>query len=150
MAEIQVGGKAVVFGLPAFTVSKGTIADPATPVSVYVTEVQYEKQHDVDETRDADGDVTHVTLYNQREQCTVTCYPYGTAKSDANTANALIDLGNSLGMTGAAANDSDIGTDTEKVWLVTGSSKSRTQTGKAVWSLTLQRWSGISSYAQLS
>jgi len=152
MAEIQVGGHAVVWGVPAFTgLAKGTIADPGTAVAVYITEVNYELQHDVEETREADGDVVNLTMYNQREQCSVTCYPYGTTKSNADTANSLPALGNSFGITDSANADAEIGGSSEKVWLVTGASKARTQTGKTVWNLTLQRWSGITGgYAQLS
>ena len=149
MAEIQVGGKAVVFGLPLFTLDTGTTAAPTTDVAVYITEVQYEKAADMEETRNEAGEVSNITYYNANETCTITCYPYGTDRSAANTANALPAIGSVVGVTGTTANDTDIGT-TEKEWTLTAASKSRSQTGKAVWTLTLRRFAGLTSYYQLS
>lgn len=155
MAEIQVGGHAVVFGMPAFTVDSGT-ADPATTdVAVYITEVQVEKASDLEETRNGDGEVVNLTYYNANETCTVTCYPYGTTAANAKTANALPAIGSVIGISGeSATEDPDISntgtTPWEKSWTITGASKSRSQTGKVVWTLNLKRFAGISSYSQLS
>ena len=147
---VQVGGHAVVFGMPNFVSAKGTIADPGTAVSVYITEVSHEHQTDSEETRDKDGAVVNMTMYNHREQLTVTCYPYSTTTALAKGANELPEIGMSFGLTGEADNDKDIAIAAETVYMVTAASKTRSQTGKAVWNLTLVKWDGITSYAQLS
>ena len=151
MPDLQVGGKAVVWGVPAITMQKGIIVDPATSIGVYITDVNFEHQQDVEETRLPSGDVVNLCFYNQRQQCTISCFPYGATKGAAQTEDNLMPLpGWALGLTDLANSDPMIAGTTETQWLVTAASKQRTNTAKSQWNLTLTKYVGISTYASLA
>lgn len=165
MAEIQVGGKALVFGLASHSILSGVAggtswdteaevtsnAGAGATIEVYITDVNYEKGSDIEETRSQDGEVVNLCYYGFRETATITCIPYGSTKSAAQSENVLPQVGYPLKYVGSAtADDDDIGDSSGKFYTITGASKVRTATGKCVWTLNLRKDQGITSHSILA
>lgn len=153
MAAIQLG-TAVVFGMPALTsIKNGTTEAGATSASALayiITGLSLTNNRSVEETADADGDIVNATFYGQTTDATLECFPADTSIANAKTANVLPAVGSVLKITPSSdTEDADLATAAVGYWTVTAASKTRSNTAKATFSLTLKRWGGISSHSQL-
>ncbi len=153
MAAIQIG-TAVVFGMPALTSLKtGTTEAAATSASALaytITGLTLTKNRSVEESMDADGDIVNATFYGQTEEATIECFPADTSIANAKTANALPAIASVLKITPSSDTaDADLATAAVGYWTITGASKTRSNSAKTTFSLTLKRWGGISSHSQL-
>lgn len=154
MAAVQIG-TAIVWGIPTVTSLKtgSTEANAlaATARALVVTGVSVSESRQVDETLDADGDISAVVMYGQSKEAQVECFPTASTIADAKTANALPAVGDVIQVVlSSATEDIDFGTTSGGTyWTITGASKNRSNTAKATWTLTLKKWGGISSQSQL-
>jgi len=131
-------GIGVVWGIGTNNVTAGTgVLRP--------TQQALAKDIEMIEHRDTTGEVVGTTTFNGTRTLELDVYPAGTTL--ANATDAAINIpapGSTVALTDA--NDTEIGT----TWLVTASSKRKTNTDKTVVTLSLKRWDGISTYTTIS
>lgn len=97
------------------------------------------------EHRDTSGEVVGTTTFNATQSLELDVYPAGTTLATA--ADALVNFpapGSTVTLTDSG--DAEI----DGVWLVTASSKRKTNTDKVIGTLSLKNWAGISSYTTIS
>ena len=97
------------------------------------------------EHRDTSGEVAGTSTFNATQALELDVYPAGTTLATA--ADALVNFptpGSTVTLTDSG--DAEI----DGVWLVTASSKRKTNTDKVIGTLSLKNWSGISSYTTIS
>ena len=101
----------------------------------------------IDEAGATIGQVIH----DKNREVSLTCYPTGDTLARAKTSNALPGIGDRCIVKephGANTYDADIGSKAESTsyryhhYLVTGASKSKSQTDVVSFDVTLQRWDG--------
>jgi hypothetical protein len=138
MAAIQ-QGIAVIWAVSS------SIAVVATGGEKRITGQTVGREADTVEHRGANGDVVGVTTFNQRETLELTLYPSGTSILLAKGENILPLPGAVL--TVIDADDLDIG---GKAYYVVSSSKVKGLEDKCVMTVSLARWSTISSYTPIS
>jgi hypothetical protein len=131
-------GIGVVWGIGTNNVTAGTgVLRP--------TQQALAKDIEMIEHRDTTGEVVGTTTFNGTRTLELDVYPAGTTL--ANATDAAINIpapGSTVALTDT--NDTEIGT----TWLVTASSKRKTNTDKTVVTLSLKRWDGISTYTTIS
>lgn len=97
------------------------------------------------EHRDESGEVKGVTTFNATQTLELDIYPAGATLAAA--ADALVNFP-APGSTVTLTDSGD--TEIDGVWLVTASSKRKTNTDKVIGTLSLKKWAGISSYTTIS
>ena len=98
---------------------------------------------------DAFGEVRGFTTYNQSSQIQIECYPSGTSVANARTLRGDMPQPGDR-VTLADTVDSTSNNPVLGDWICTASDLRQSNSDKAVISLTLQRFAGITSYTPVS
>tara|TARA_R110002020_G_scaffold13730_3_gene49206 strand:+ start:292 stop:684 length:393 start_codon:yes stop_codon:yes gene_type:complete len=122
-------GTAIVWG----TASTDVVSTAIATGTVSVTGEDFAREADKNEIRGADGSISSIYYYNQRNTLSLKVYPSGSSAD----ADSLPALGEKVTIT--AAGDSDLAGD----WIADSVSKSRKVDGIVEFDLGLTQYSGI-------
>jgi hypothetical protein len=133
-------GAAVSFG---FTGTDGIAASQLTG-KIILQSADLSKAADVEEIRDADGDVVNRTFYNQSQEASLEFIPTGGSMATARTNGALLEPGAIVNITACADIPELVATN----WIVdTGGRISGSNTGAKRVTLPLKRHAGVTAAA---
>lgn len=143
-------GRGLVWGITTTGMEKNGVAITNASAIVYQSQ-SLTRNTDSTEHKDGNGEVVGLTTYNQSQDLEVECYPTGTtagtATADARTLrNLLPNPGDRVTMLDTVDASDPIKTD----FICTGASYRKSNSDKAIITLTLKRYTGITSYAAVS
>lgn len=131
-------GIGVVWGIGTTNVTAGTgVLRP--------TQQALGKDIELIEHRDTTGEVVGTTTFNATQTLEIDIYPAGSTLAAA--ADAAVNFpapGATVALTDSG--DSEI----NGTWLVTASSKRKTNTDKTIGTISCKKWAGVSSYNTIS
>lgn len=131
-------GIGVVWGIGTTNVTAGTGV-------LRQTQQALSKDIELIEHRDTTGEVVGTTTFNATQTLELDVYPAGTTLAGA--ADAAVNFpvpGTTVALTDSG--DSEI----NGTWLVTASSKRKTNTDKTIGTISCKKWAGVSNYATIS
>ena len=135
-------GKAVVWGITTTGMSKDGTAITNASAIIYSSQ-SLSRSTDTMEHRNSLGEVDGFTTYNQSQQLEVECYPTGSTLANARTLrDALPTPGQRVTIVDATDANDPTATD----YICTAASYRKSNSDKATYTMTLQRFSGISNY----
>lgn len=143
---VQNVGKAVVWGITTTGMSKDGTAITNASAIIYSSQ-SLSRATDSMEHRNNLGEVDGYTTYNQSQQLQVECYPTGATLSACRTLrDALPQPGQRVTITDATDANDPTATD----YICTAADYRKSNADKAVYTMTLQRFSGIASYVPVT
>lgn len=160
MASSQQGTYAVFFGLPGLSAVKvGTTSSPAA-ITAEIVSISGNSTADTEETRDADGEIVHVTTYNQRRTVEIE----GFFRSDTSTptiseavsAQDMLAISSQVqlvGVNGGSKNFDDLAAynaGNGNAYRLASFTWTSTNSAKATFRATLETLPGISSLTWLT
>lgn len=142
-------GKAVVWGITTTGMNKDGTAITTASAIIYASQT-FSRATDTMEHRNNLGEVDGFTTYNQSQQLEIECYPTGATLTACRTLrDALPAPGQRVTMLDTTDPDM-IGTATGVDYICTASSYRRNNSDKATYSMTLQRYTAITTYTPVT
>lgn len=141
MAAKQQGAFAVVWAIPAtgYKVNGAAVGFRTTGLSLSRTSGR-------DETADEEGEVVNITTFNQQEKLTVNCYPTGNTLALAIADGNLLPLpGDKVALIGTVDTKTHAA-DPGRPYRCDSADQQRTNGGKVMFTIVLERVAGISNY----
>ena len=139
-------GKAVVWGITTTGMSKDGTAITNASAIIYASQ-SLSRSTDTMEHRNNVGEVDGFTTYNQSQQLEIECYPTGSTLANARTLrDALPTPGQRVTIVDATDANDPTATD----FICTAASYRKTNSDKASYTMTLQRFAGIATYTPVT
>ena len=139
-------GKAVVWGITTTGMNKDGVAITNASAIIYASQ-SLSRSTDTMEHRNNLGEVDGFTTYNQSQQLEIECYPTGSTLTNARTLrDALPTPGQRVTIVDATDANDPTATD----FICTAASYRKTNSDKASYTMTLQRFSGIATYTPVT
>jgi len=139
-------GKGLDRGISTTGMNKNGTAITNASAIIYASQ-SLTRNTDSTEHKDGNGEVIGLSTYNQSQDLEVECYPTGTTIANARTLrDALPTPGDRVTMLDSVDANDPMATD----FICTAASYRKSNSDKAIYTLTLKRYTGITSYAAVS
>lgn len=135
-------GKAVVWGITTTGMSKDGTAITNASAIIYSSQ-SLSRSTDTMEHRNNLGEVDGFTTYNQSQTLEIECYPTGATLANARTLRDALPV---PGQRVTIVDSTDSTDPTATDYICTAASYRKSNSDKATYTMTLQRFSGISNY----
>lgn len=139
-------GKAVVWGITTTGMSKDGTAITNASAIIYSSQ-SVSRATDTMEHRNSLGEVDGFTTYNQSQQLEIECYPTGSTLANARTLRDALPV---PGQRVTIVDATDANDPTATDYICTAASYRKSNSDKATYTMTLQRFSGIASYVPVT
>ena len=139
-------GKAVVWGITTSGMNKDGTAITNASAIIYASQ-SLSRSTDTMEHRNNLGEVDGFTTYNQSQQLEIECYPTGSTLANARTLRDALPV---PGQRVTILDTTDANDPTATDYICTAASYRKTNSDKASYTMTLQRFSGISTYTPVT
>lgn len=139
-------GKAVVWGITTTSMSKDGTAITNASAIIYSSQ-SLSRSTDTMEHRNNLGEVDGFTTYNQSQTLEIECYPTGSTLANART---LRDALPTPGQRVTIVDGTDANDPTATDYICTAASYRKTNSDKASYTMTLQRFTGIATYTPVT
>ncbi|MEY3277078.1 MAG: hypothetical protein RL153_2346 [Verrucomicrobiota bacterium] len=139
-------GKAVVWGITTTGMNKDGAAITNASAIIYASQ-SLSRSTDTMEHRNNLGEVDGFTTYNQSQQLEIECYPTGSTLANARTLRDALPV---PGQRVTIVDSADANDPTATDFICTAASYRKTNSDKASYTMTLQRFAGIATYSPVT